>query len=416
MITANEIMEKIKNMEMQYLINGDESITESIKEKVNAIDWKSKSDINQIYRANIDMPEDDIWCKVFLHNMEENRCVSSKIADNTRYEKIKRIILKIMKVALRWQEEFNTNALRFAQATSDKIGVLTSKNNQLQEQNLVLRQELEKLKLNINAVNDKLKDNSGCLQRISDSVKNNEDWLRGVSDNVKNNEDWLRGVSEIVKNNEDWLRLESSKVDTNEMMYDSLRKELFFELEKNKRDKDYSGSCFEKESGIKKRKTYDKIKINLGCGPSDMEGYINVDMRDLPNVDIVADVLHLPFVAEEVDEIYTSHLVEHFTSMQMLKEILPYWYQLLKKGGVFVAILPNIGYMAQEYVKGNIPFDQLAELISGGQEYEGNYHLSVYDENKIINMLKEVGFSEVNVITTHRKNGLCWEMEIHGVK
>ena len=102
--------------------------------------------------------------------------------------------------------------------------------------------------------------------------------------------------------------------------------------------------------------------------------------------------------------------------MQMLKEILPYWYGLLKKGGVLVAILPNIGYMAKEYAKGNIPFEQLAEVISGGQEYEGNYHLAVYDEKKIEGMMKEIGFREINIETANRKNGLCWEMEIHGVK
>ena len=395
MIRASEVMQKIKKMENQYLINGNEELTKAVQNKIASIDWQSKFNENRFYRENIDIVEQDTWCKTFLHNMEENRCVSSKIAAHTRYAKLKKIVLKIMKVALRWQEEFNTGAFRFAQASADKISMLTSKSVQLQEQNNILRQQLEKLMTNIDAITERVNE---------------------INEKVINNESCLQGIGETVKNNEDWLRLESGKVDSNETLYSNLRKELFFELEKNKRNDSYINKCLEKESATQKKKTNEKIKINLGCGSLDMEGYINVDMRDLPNVDIVADVLHLPFRMGEVDEIYTSHLIEHFTSMQMLKEILPYWYGLLKKGGVLVAILPNIGYMAKEYAKGNIPFEQLAEVISGGQEYEGNYHLAVYDEKKIEGMMKEIGFREINIETANRKNGLCWEMEIHGVK
>ena len=419
MIRAEEVMERIKKMELQYVANKDENLTYDIQNKVKMTDWSNIAETNQFYKAKADedlLVEDDLWYRSMLQNMEENRCVSTKIAERTRYEKIKRFILKIMRVGLRWQEEFNTSVLHFAQASVNKINLLASKNHQLSQQNDILKKRIEKIGSQLDLMDRKMANNEKWLSEVSKTVKNNEDWLKGVSEIVKNNEDWLKGVSEIVKNNEDWLKAESVKVDNNENMYDKLRKELFFEIEKNSRDKSGSKECLIKKSTNIKKEKYRKIKINLGCGPLDMDGYINIDMRDLPNVDIVTDVLNLPFKEYEIDEIYTSHLIEHFTTMQMEKEILPYWYKLLKEGGKLVAILPNIGFMAKTYAEGKIPFDQLAELISGGQEYEGNYHLAVYDKDKMVNVLKKVGFREINVVEESRKNGLCWEMEIHAIK
>ena len=89
--------------------------------------------------------EDDLWYRSMLQNMEENRCVSTKIAERTRYEKIKRFILKIMRVGLRWQEEFNTSVLHFAQASVNKINLLASKNHQLSQQNDILKKRIEKI-------------------------------------------------------------------------------------------------------------------------------------------------------------------------------------------------------------------------------------------------------------------------------
>src|SRR5204863_1835543 len=53
------------------------------------------------------------------------------------------------------------------------------------------------------------------------------------------------------------------------------------------------------------------LRLNLGCGHVPLEGYINVDMRDVPGVDIVAPVDNLPLEPGSVAEIFSSHLIEH---------------------------------------------------------------------------------------------------------
>lgn len=48
------------------------------------------------------------------------------------------------------------------------------------------------------------------------------------------------------------------------------------------------------------------LRLNLGCGHIQLEGYLNVDMRGLPGIDIVAEVGNLPVEPATVQEVYLS--------------------------------------------------------------------------------------------------------------
>jgi len=54
-------------------------------------------------------------------------------------------------------------------------------------------------------------------------------------------------------------------------------------------------------------------KINLGCGLDIKKGYINLDTIKLKGVNVVHDLnkFPYPFKENEIDEIYTSHVLEH---------------------------------------------------------------------------------------------------------
>lgn len=54
------------------------------------------------------------------------------------------------------------------------------------------------------------------------------------------------------------------------------------------------------------------MKVNLGCGRFPLKGYINVDNRDLPSVDLIADLNKpWPWSDGTVDEVRASHVLEH---------------------------------------------------------------------------------------------------------
>jgi len=55
------------------------------------------------------------------------------------------------------------------------------------------------------------------------------------------------------------------------------------------------------------------LKIDLGCGSNKKEGYIGVDILDVPEVDYVTDLSKnpLPFEDNSVKAVYSNHFFEH---------------------------------------------------------------------------------------------------------
>jgi predicted SAM-dependent methyltransferase len=156
----------------------------------------------------------------------------------------------------------------------------------------------------------------------------------------------------------------------------------------------------------------ERLRLNLGCGHILLEGYLNVDRRALPGVDVVAEVNELPFEQEEVDEIFSAHLLEHFPQEQLRRELLPYFFRLLKEGGEFNAVVPDAEAMIQEYSNGQYPYDDMREVFYGAQDYDGDFHFNMFTPDSLSNLLFEAGLVDVKIIDRARKNGACFEFEI----
>jgi glycosyltransferase involved in cell wall biosynthesis/predicted SAM-dependent methyltransferase len=154
------------------------------------------------------------------------------------------------------------------------------------------------------------------------------------------------------------------------------------------------------------------IRLNLGCGHLPLDGYINCDKRALPSVDVIAAVDKLPFERGEVVEIFSAHLLEHFPHERLRRALLPYWKTLLIPGGIFRAVVPDMQAMLEAYAVGNMTFADLRTVTFGGQEYEGDYHFDMFSRAMIRDLLCEVGFVDIMLPVTGRRNGLCYEMEV----
>jgi predicted SAM-dependent methyltransferase len=160
----------------------------------------------------------------------------------------------------------------------------------------------------------------------------------------------------------------------------------------------------------------DEVKLNLGAGHVLMSDHLNVDVRQLPGIDIVADVRKLPFGPGEVTEVFSAHLLEHFPIEEMRRSVLPYWVSLLRDGGRFVAVVPDMETMAAEFIAERIPPADFIEVVYGGQEYAGDFHFAGFTRGTLTALLEEAGLSEVAVVESGRRNGMCYEMEVHGVR
>jgi len=88
-------------------------------------------------------------------------------------------------------------------------------------------------------------------------------------------------------------------------------------------------------------KTYKgKIKLDLGSADKTASGYIGIDNRDCGQ-DMIWDITDgLPFPDGTVDEVYSSHFLEHLSDDQAT-DLLHEVYRVLKPKGVFRSRLPH---------------------------------------------------------------------------
>ncbi|NBI47544.1 class I SAM-dependent methyltransferase [Burkholderia sp. ISTR5] len=196
-----------------------------------------------------------------------------------------------------------------------------------------------------------------------------------------------------------------------------VRRELMFEMRYGARETQPEGDAVEVKAEILSRDKLelarrDGIRLNLGCGHIPLDGYLNVDRRALPGVDVVSEVNGLPFGKGELAEIFSAHLLEHFPEEQLSRELLPYFHGLLREGGELKAIVPDAEAMIREYSNGTYPYEDLREVIYGGQDYDGDFHFNMFTPDSMIKLLIDAGFDTPTLIERGRKNGRCYEFEI----
>lgn len=84
------------------------------------------------------------------------------------------------------------------------------------------------------------------------------------------------------------------------------------------------------------------LKLDLGCGKNKQPGFVGVDVEVFEGVDQVFDLRKTPWPwkADSVDEVYSSHFVEHLTGA----ERVPFFnelYRVLKVGGKATIVTPD---------------------------------------------------------------------------
>ena len=95
-------------------------------------------------------------------------------------------------------------------------------------------------------------------------------------------------------------------------------------------------------------KSDEPLRLNLGAGREPLEGWTNTDWYDLPGIDLVFNLLHLPypFDDERADSVRMWDVIEHMPShlpdgrsfpIELLNEI----WRILKPSGEFLIHVPD---------------------------------------------------------------------------
>lgn len=152
-------------------------------------------------------------------------------------------------------------------------------------------------------------------------------------------------------------------------------------------------------------------KIEIGSGKNKRDGYESCDIRDIPGIDHVCKADELPFADNSIDEIYSRHLIEHFTLKEFLK-VLVEWNRVLKVGGKLHIICPNLLWHLKQIIKGthksfykkngrnNNRYWGFGSLF-GWQQDEFDVHKFGYYFWLLKDVLKDTGFKNIKNLTNN---------------
>jgi len=137
-----------------------------------------------------------------------------------------------------------------------------------------------------------------------------------------------------------------------------------------------------------------RVMIHLGCGPINAQGYTNVDAQPFPHIHFVHAAYQLEIInSESVDLIYASHILEHFSWHETLK-VLKEWRRVLKPGGILRLGVPDFPTLLQIY-QDTCDLNKIYGPLMGGQYDSLNIHYAVFDQISLSEMLRTVGFREI---------------------
>lgn len=137
------------------------------------------------------------------------------------------------------------------------------------------------------------------------------------------------------------------------------------------------------------------IKLHLGCGKKILPGFLHIDIIPFDHLDYVYDISNLDFIESlTIDEIYASHVLEHFNRKKIMF-VLKEWNRLLVNNGILRLAVPDFSSIVEQYNE-NKNVEELEGLLYGGQTYEYNFHHITFDIKYISKLLTEAGFTNIS--------------------
>jgi predicted SAM-dependent methyltransferase len=142
----------------------------------------------------------------------------------------------------------------------------------------------------------------------------------------------------------------------------------------------------------RKYKDTQDLLVNLGCGTTGKQGWVNVDAFNVNGVNCLYDCRKkLPFPDASVKGIFTEHFFEHLDYVEEVPYFLSECHRVLQDGGVLRIIIPSAVKYLQAYFKES--WSDLSDIRPLSPEREdlqlgGRYHTKM----EVINVAFRNGF------------------------
>ncbi|MGI9344168.1 MAG: class I SAM-dependent methyltransferase [Gammaproteobacteria bacterium] len=117
-----------------------------------------------------------------------------------------------------------------------------------------------------------------------------------------------------------------------------------------------------------------------------------------PDVDHVGDAKDMSqFPDDTFDQVYASHVLEHFDYTGDLSVALAEWHRILEPGGQLLLSVPDLDTLAEMFIaKDKLNVDErffVMRMIFGGHTNEFDYHVVGLNEEFVRGYLRQAGFN-----------------------
>lgn len=163
------------------------------------------------------------------------------------------------------------------------------------------------------------------------------------------------------------------------------------------------------------------VKLHLACGNNILPGYTNIDKYVFDKDIYQDDAIYLTsYINDSVDEIRSSHFVEHLDFWEE-QAAFKRWFEILKPKGKLIFEVLDFERLCEKFLDANDDWEQfyndeegnyfgngnntnerwsvLSAHFYGNQSTKGNYHKNMWTKGKAYKLLYHVGFSSVSIET-----------------
>ena len=150
------------------------------------------------------------------------------------------------------------------------------------------------------------------------------------------------------------------------------------------------------------------MRLDIGSGPTKREGYVTIDLH-CPEADIQVPAHQLPFDDASVDEISTSHMIEHLLPRDFAAALVE-WRRVLKLGGKLIIRCPNFERWMLDWCAGDDEYRWGTALngILGNQERgPGHWVHNAFNPQRLGALVAQAGFTvlKAEAIPTRQTKG-----------
>lgn len=152
-------------------------------------------------------------------------------------------------------------------------------------------------------------------------------------------------------------------------------------------------------------------RVNVGCGPHYVDGWLNLDVVRLEDVqpDLVLESAEapLPFEDDSVDMLYAGHVLEHIPWVDVPRAITE-WVRVLKPGGRLGIVGPDVMRAIERYrdgleslwlVEATLEDDK---TFMHSESWDGARHQWNCYEARVVKLLQYLGLDDITILDMAR--------------